>query len=318
MSDDKQGMNDLFGGAVTGGFLDLPRGSPGYIDGADIVLLGAPCATPYQSVGSYCHDAPAAIRAAFGWPGVIQHYDFDREQTLLHKESKAIDWGDLEWKSDDFNFNRSVITKAVKSVLEGQAVPLVLGGDDSIPIPILQAYEQHGPLTIVQIDAHIDWRHEVAGETLGLSSNMRRASEMPWVERIIQVGARGIGSARVSDIEDAKNWGVSFFPMRQLAQEGLQSVIEAIPENASVYIALDIDAFDPAVVPSVIGPAPGGFNYWQMVELLEGICGRSRVAGFNLAELMPSKDVGGRGALVAARMTAIMLSLVSSQVAEHG
>ena len=66
-----------------------------------------------------------------------------------------------------------------KSVLAAGAVPMVLGGDDSIPIPVLQAYADRGPVTVVQIDAHIDWRDEVKGERWGLSSTMRRASEMP-------------------------------------------------------------------------------------------------------------------------------------------
>jgi agmatinase len=77
---------------------------------------------------------------------------------------------------------------------------------------MLQALEGQGPLTILQIDAHIDWRREVEGERWGLSSTMRRASEMAHVERIIQVGQRGMGSARPADMEDALRWGVHFIP----------------------------------------------------------------------------------------------------------
>jgi arginase family enzyme len=85
-----------------------------------------------------------------------------------------------------------------RQVLDRGAVPFLLGGDDSLPIPMLEAFGAHRGkrLTILQIDAHIDWRDEVGGERLGLSSTMRRASEMGHVERIIQVGQRGIGSAR--------------------------------------------------------------------------------------------------------------------------
>ena len=104
----------------------------------------------------------------------------------------------------------------------GQSHVLVLGGDDSVPIPVLAAYEAHGPLTILQLDAHIDWREEVSGETQGLSSNMRRASEMAWVENIIQVGARGIGSAKPQDRSDALAWGVDFYPMRDVVQNGIE------------------------------------------------------------------------------------------------
>jgi agmatinase len=178
---------------------------------------------------------------------------------------------------------------------------------------VLQAYREHGPLTILQLDAHIDWRDEVNGETMGLSSNMRRASEMGWIENIIQVGARGIGSARPQDRQDALDWGVKFFPMREVVHNGIEPVIAAIPENGNLYIALDIDVMDPAVVPAVIGPAPGGLSYWQLLGILEAAAGRARIAGFNLVELMPSADVGGRGALVAARIVAMVMGLAARQ-----
>lgn len=303
----------MFGGAPSGGFFDLPMAAVGDTANADIVVIGAPAATAYASVGNYCAGAPAAIRAAFGWPGVLGHHDFDIDGYLLPEGVSAVDWGNLDYSETDFAANRERISDSVFSVLDAGAVPLVLGGDDSVPIPVLQAYRDHGPLTILQFDAHIDWRDEVGGETLGLSSNMRRASEMGWVESIIQVGARGIGSARPQDRQDALDWGVKFFPMREIAAHGFESVIDAIPQNSRLYIALDIDAMDPAVVPAVIGPAPGGLTYWQLLQMLEAAALRANIVGFNLVELMTSADIGGRGALVAARIVAMMLGLVAQQ-----
>ncbi len=306
-------MKSMFGGTPTGGFFDLPTTAPGEVGDADIIILGAPAATPYASVGSYCAAAPDAIRGAFGWPGVLGHHDFDIDGYLLPEDIKALDWGNLDYSDSDFAANREAITGNVKQVLDGGALPLVLGGDDSVPIPVLEAYREHGPLTILQFDAHIDWRDEVGGETLGLSSNMRRASEMGWVENIIQVGARGIGSARPQDRQDALDWGVQFFPMREVVRKGIDPIIAAIPENSNLYVALDIDAMDPAVVPAVIGPAPGGFTYWQLLEILEAAAERASIAGFNLVELMPSADIGGRGALVAARIVAMVMGLAARQ-----
>ena len=174
--------------------------------------------------------------------GMGAHYDFDLDGPLLGG-GHAVDWGDLPI-GDDFAENRSTIRRHVKTVLEGGAVPLLLGGDDSIPIPALSAFMEHGPIVILQLDAHIDWRDEVQGERMGLSSNMRRASEMAWVDHIVQVGARGSGSARTIDVQDAHRWGVDLFPMRSVRQDGLQPVVDAIPQAPSVYVALDIDALD--------------------------------------------------------------------------
>lgn len=313
----KPNMGAMFGGKSMGGLFDIPFSKPGDVNGADIVVMGAPVATPYGTVGAYCGDAPNAIRAGFGWPGVGEHFDFDLDGKLLGECAVAVDWGDLECSFSDFEYNRRLIKENVKTVLEAGAVPVVLGGDDSIPIPVLQAYEDHGPVTILQLDAHIDWRDEVQEEKMGLSSNMRRASEMGWVENIIQVGARGTGSARASDVANAKEWGVQFFPMKQIRsadiRKSIDLIVDLIPRDSRVYIALDIDVMDPSLVPGVIGPAPGGFSYYDVLSIFESVAARARLAGFNLAEFMPSADTGNRGALMCARLTASVIGLIARQ-----
>ena len=313
MKNNKPSMGEMFGGETGGGFLGMPLVDSITDHDPDIVLMGAGIATPYPSVGAYCADAPSAIRGAFGWPGVLQHHDFDLDGEIFSPSICALDWGDLQLDANDFLANRIKITEHVVQVLQAGAVPMILGGDDSIPIPVFQAYEQEEPITILQLDAHIDWRDEVAGERMGLSSNMRRASEMPWVKDIVQVGARGLGSARPSEVQDAREWGVKFVPMSMYQERGVDYVMEQIPANSRVFVTLDIDAMDPSVVPAVIGPAPGGLHYWQGVNLFKTLAKRNPIVGFNLVELMPANDIGGRGALLAARLVAVMMGLISRQ-----
>ena len=102
-----------------------------------------------------------------------------------------------------------------------------------------------------------------------------------------------------------------------MMRDGVAPVIDAIPHGSNLYIALDIDAMDPAVVPAVIGPAPGGFSYWQLLDILEAVAAKANIVGFNLAELMTSADVGGRGALVAARIVASVMGLAARQRANQ-
>ena len=306
----KPKMGELFGGESSGGFLGMATAPPGEVGESRVVLMGAPCATPYVSVGPYCASAPKAVRNAFGWPGVLEHHDFDLGGTVLADAGHALDWGDLPWSASDFESNRRVIREHVEQVLAAGAKPIVIGGDDSIPVPVLEAYEDSGPVSILQLDAHIDWRDEVGGERYGLSSNMRRASEMTWVENITQIGARGLGSARPNDVQDALDWGVHLLPMEAVVNDGMAAVLDNIPRGARLFINLDIDVMDPAVVPAVIGPAPGGFQYWQMIRLLKAVAERADIVGFCLTELMPANDVGGRGALVAARLVTLVLSLL--------
>ena len=193
------------------------------------------------------------------------------------------------------------------------AVPIVIGGDDSVPIPVIEAFHDRGPLTIVQIDAHIDWREEVAEERWGLSSTMRRASEMAHVERIVQIGQRGVGSARPGDLADAKAWGSIFVPAQAVHEHGIAPALDAVPAGSQVLVTLDCDGLDPTIMPAVIAPAPGGLTYWQAIGLLRGIAAKARLAAFDLVELVPERDVAGLGALTAARIIVNVLGLMARQ-----
>jgi agmatinase len=310
----KTNIATMFGATDVSTFLGLPScASPDQVN-AKAAILGVPCATPYASVGPYCAGGPAAIRAAAApYAANLEHMDFDFAAPLLPGgRQDACDLGDLGYGEDSAS-NRAAIKTAVSTVVDRGAVPIVLGGDDSIPIPMLQAFEGRGKYTIVQIDAHIDWRDEVDGERWGLSSTMRRASEMDHIERIIQVGARNIGSARPQDYADALAWGVKFFTARDIASGGMAQVADAIANGSNVIICFDCDGLDPAIMPGVIGRAPGGLGYWQTIELLNAIAGKARISAFDLVEFMPDCDVDGLGALTAYRMVAATMGLICRQ-----
>lgn len=307
----KKTIGEMYGASAVETFMGLPAGDLSALS-ARGAILGVPGCTPYGSVGAYCADGPAAMRAALaGYAANLGHVDFDAGEPMFETDPTVVDCGDLPFDPGNFAANRARVREAVGQILDAGAVPILLGGDDSFPIPMFEAYAGRGRFTILQIDAHIDWRDEVQGERFGLSSGMRRASEMEHVERIIQIGQRGIGSARPQDLADARAWGVQFIPARGVAQAGITSAIEMIPEGSDIIVALDCDALDPAVLPAVIGRAPGGLSYWDVVNLIEGASLRGRLAGFEIAELMPARDVDGLGAEVAARIVANVVRLVA-------
>jgi agmatinase len=320
MPDRDPTIGSMFGAVEVSSFMGLPACANVQDLDADIALLGAPGATPYPSVGAYCAGAPAAIRAALaGYASTLSHHDFDLDGPLLGEHgARAVDCGDLPFDAQDAPGNRARISHAVAAILDRGAVPVILGGDDSVPIPVLHAFAGRGRFTILQIDAHIDWRDEVGGERLGLSSTMRRASEMAHVAGIIQVGQRAVGSARLSDVADARAAGVRFVPARAVHEHGMAPVLDLIPAGAAVIVSFDCDALDPAIMPAVIGPAPGGLTFRQAVGLLHGAAARARLAGFNLVEFMPARDIGGAGALVAARVLANVVGLLARQAGARG
>jgi agmatinase len=308
-------LGTMFGAGAADTFMGLPRCRDLSRLSAPIALIGADGCTPYPSVGFYCAGGPAAIRAAGAADAAnLAHMNFDLGGPVFPGGVAAVDAGDLPQDEADPEGNRARIFGAVSQVLDRRAVPVLIGGDDSLPIPMLEAYGARGrSFTILQIDAHIDWRDEVGGERLGLSSTMRRASEMAHVEAIIQVGQRGIGSARLLDVADAEAWGVAFVPAGEVARDGIGRAIDLVTSGAEVIICLDLDALDPAIIPAVIGRTAGGLGYWQVLELIAGVAEKARIAGFDMVEFMPDRDVDGLGASVAAQLLVAVLGIIARQ-----
>jgi agmatinase len=107
----------------------------------------------------------------------------------------------------------------------------MIGGDDSVPIPFLAGLEDRAPVTVLQIDAHIDWPEERRGERFGYSSTMKRVSEMAHVARIVQVGMSNFGSARTQEVDEARNWGAHIVTAREVHHDGVERVVELIPRG---------------------------------------------------------------------------------------
>ena len=308
-------LGAMFGAGRVETFMGLPACRDLAALEAKVAILGAAGCTPYPSVGFYCAGGPAAIRAAgAAYAANLAHVDFDLGGPVLPEGVVAVDAGDIEVREGDPEGNRALLRAAVEMVLERGAVPVLIGGDDSVPIPMLQALAVTGrKVTVLQIDAHIDWRDEVQGERWGLSSTMRRASEMGHVERIVQVGQRGIGSARMSDLRDAMGWGVEFVPAGEVARAGVWRAVDLIPEGAEVVICLDVDALDPSVMPAAIGRTAGGLSYWQVMELVGAVAEKARIAAFDMVEFMPDRDIDGMGAMLAAQMLAGVTGIIARQ-----
>ena len=294
------------GGAVTT-FLSAPQASPGDV-AARYAVLGIPqgiAYTPEQLKASVC-DAPRAIRARSARFGrMLGHYDFDLGGALAAPEPLSlVDCGDVAAQQ---------APAAVKAVLERNALPIVLGGDDSITALALRGFEGRGPLTVLQIDAHIDYRDEVQGVREGYSSPMRRAAEMPWVKRIVHCGIRGVGSARPGDVRDTLARGNAIITARDVHILGVERVLAEFSEGESYYVAFDCDGVDPAVMPGTSAPLPGGLSFDEAADLLTGLARRGKVAGISFAEHFPSLDVNGITALAIVRLIVNLLGALEGK-----
>ncbi|QTQ34205.1 Ureohydrolase family protein [Aromatoleum petrolei] len=262
---------------------------------ADIAVLGMPFGSAYgpRAFTNDQSNAPQAIREVTDRiVRAPEHYDFDIDGPLLQGRSdiRFVDCGDVlpDLAKPGDHYRR--VELAVRQILKGGGLPIVLGGDHGITTPVLRAFSEVGPITLVHIDAHLDWRDDVNGVREGLSSPIRRASEMPHVARIVQIGLRAQGSARPEEFEVARRYGAELVTAYELHEVGMDAVLERIPDGGNYYLTIDADGLDPTIMPAVDGPAPGGVTFVQARKLIHGLVRKGRVVGMDIVEIQPSKD----------------------------
>jgi len=266
---------------------------------ADIAILGIPFGMPYeaQAMANDQSRAPDIIRQFTNATDIAytrNHYDWDLRGPLLDgRDIKVVDCGNVTADKSD-HCQHYVRAEQVARKLFNQDTTLVtLGGDHGVPIPVLRALEVFNTeVTLVHVDAHLDWRHEVNGETDGYSSPIRRASEMSWIDKIYQIGIRGIGSARQQEVDDAMAYGATIFDAYEMHDKGIDSIIEQIPDGGPYYLTIDADGIDPTIMPAVMAQTPGGLSWHQIRKLVHGLVNKGRVLGMDLVEIAPMHDVG--------------------------
>jgi agmatinase len=294
-------------------FLGLPdRLADGRVPRAVIFGVGHGSTYPGKDSSGHALAADAIRAASQDDAALIEHWDFDLGGPLFDgKPVCCIDAGDILTTMHDNAGNRARIEAKMREILALPAVPILIGGDCSVTIPFLAGFADHGPVWVLQIDAHIDWRDEVYGERHGYS---RRASEMPHVAGIVQVGLRSVGSARLTEIEAARRYGSRFVTAREVHAQGVETALRHIPEGAQVVVTLDCDSLDPSIMPGVAARTPGGLTYTQVIDLVAGLGTRARITGFDLVELYPPADIDGLSALTAARLLVNVIGTIVRQV----
>lgn len=273
---------------------------------AHVAIIGMPYGNAYEphAVSNDQTRAPDAIRRASDrMSRSLERYDFDVGGPIYDDRAlKVVDVGNVPFDIHDHRSHFARAETVVRKVLAAGAMPITLGGDHGIPIPIFRALDGHGPVTLVQIDAHIDWRNQVNGVRDGLSSPIRRASEMAHVDQIFQIGIRSQGSARTKEVEAALAYGAHLITAYDVHDLGMDAIVDRIPDGGRYYITIDADGLDPSVAPAVEGPAPGGLLFHQVRRLIHRLVRKGRVLGMDIVEITPSIDVNGITSLVAGRL----------------
>jgi len=278
--------------------------------GAHVGILGLPYGAPYskEEVTNDQSNAPTAIRRA--WQRAlrgVERWDFDVGGPLLDgKDIRIFDCGDVPGDPYEPMNHYRVAEDAARTIIEAGAMLISLGGDHGVPIPIFRALSSlpdlSEPITLVHVDAHLDWRDNVNGVSEGLSSPIRRASEMDHIGDIYQIGLRSAGSARPEEVEAALDYGSNLITDIELQEIGMAAVVGRIPDGGAYYITIDADGMDPTIAPAVAGPAPGGVTYAQMRTLIQELVDKGRVVGMDIVEITPKRDVNAITCVTAVRL----------------
>lgn len=245
-------------------------------------------------------------------------YDPDRDEVFLGPPWKIVDCGDVDMIHGDPQQCFENIRTAIRQILRRGAVPVIMGGDHAVPIPVGQALESRGPFCVVQFDAHLDFVDERFGQRYGNGSPMRRFAELPYVSGMAQIGIRGVGSSKRSDFEDARKYGSRIISARQFRQLGLAKVVEMIPEAERYYVTMDCDGFDPSIAPGNGSPSPGGLLYEEVVDCLELLARRGAIIGFDFVEVAPAYDPTGFTGQLAARVILDLLGFIFKERERKG
>ena len=279
---------------------------------ADVAVMGAPfdCGTQYRAGARF---GPRSIREAstlfsFGHTGA---YDFEDDVTYLPAGEVAIvDIGDADIVHTDTEQSHANIEYGVRKMLGAGALPLVLGGDHSVHAPIIKAFDKEEPVHIVHIDAHLDFVDERHGVRFGHGNPLRRAAEMKHVTGMTQMGIRNVSSSNRADYDDARKAGSEILSVRDVRRLGTQGVLAKIPQGVRYYVTIDIDGFDPSIAPGTGTPSHGGFDYYEVLEIMQGISKQGDIVGIDLVEVAPDYDPPGITAMLAAQLLMNMLGFV--------
>lgn len=227
---------------------------------------------------------------------------------------QVADLGDIAINPYSLEDSVRRIELAYNGILSHGCVPLTLGGDHTLTLPILRAVARHhGPVGLIHVDAHSDTNEEMFGEKLAHGTTFRRAYEEGLLEpqRVVQIGLRGSGYA-VDDFDWSRRQGFRVVPAEACWYRSLAPLMAEVRQQmggAPVYLSFDIDGLDPAFAPGTGTPEVGGLSVWQGLEIVRG-CRGLNLIGADVVEVSPAYDRSGNTALLAANLLFEMLCVL--------
>ena len=307
MTNQPLGGNELarFSGPQT--FMRLPaQDGP---EGLDVAVLGIPMdiGTSWRSGTRF---GPKQIREQ---SAMIRPYNLQTGAAPFDSLNVG-DIGDVPINTFSLSDSLRIITEYYDRLLKSSVIPVALGGDHSLSLPILRSIaKKHGPVALVHVDAHADVNEHMFGERETHGTVFRRAYEDGCLQadKVFQIGLRGTGYG-ADDFTEAARWGFNQHLAPDLWHKSFAPLASDIKEkigDTPVYISYDIDSLDPAYAPGTGTPEIGGLTTMQAMELIRGLRGLN-IVGCDLVEVSPPYDTSGNTALTAANLVYELLCVL--------
>ena len=298
------GGNEMprFGGPAT--MMRLPTQETA--EGLDACFVGVPMDIGTSNRGGTRHG-PRAIRAE---SCMLRPYNMGTEAAPFEKMQVA-DIGDVAINTFNLKATADIITAAYDAILKHDVVPLTLGGDHTLTYPILRAIaKKHGPVALIQVDAHADTSDVMFGEKIAHGTPFSRAFEENLLinDKVFQIGLRGTGYSP-DDWDWGRERGFTVVPSHDCWHKSLEPLmadIRAKIGDAPLYLTYDIDSLDPAFAPGTGTVEIGGLTTIQALEIMRGVTGLNLIGG-DLVEVSPPYDTTGNTALIGANLLYEML-----------
>jgi guanidinobutyrase len=227
---------------------------------------------------------------------------------------QVADLGDVPINTYSLQKSLPIITDFYTEVLSHGCIPLTMGGDHTIALPILRAMAaKHGPIALVHVDAHADINEDMFGEPIAHGTPFRRAVEEGLLacDKVYQIGLRGTGYA-ADDFDWPRSQGFTVVPAHEVWYQSLAPLMQKVRErigNTPCYLSFDIDGIDPAYAGGTGTPEVGGLSVPQALEIVRGCWGLNLV-GADLVEVSPPYDPSGNTALLGANLLYEMLCVL--------
>jgi agmatinase len=252
---------------------------------------------PYDETSTWMRGSDKGAAAIIEASANLEFYDIETASEVdlrgIHTQKPV-----LEKKSPDTLVD--AVYKKVKKLLGDKKFPVIIGGNHTVPIGAFKAFSEiYDDITILQLDAHSDLRQEYEGSKFNHACAMARAKEYA---PIVQVGIRSMSADELPFVDsDRIFYAHQLFNDKSLYKKAAEKL------GKNVYITIDLDVFDPSLMPSTGTPEPGGPAYFELMMFLRHVAETRNIVGFDVVELCPS-EVNKAPDFIAAKIIYQLLS----------